>query len=188
MSTANPYQAPNADVTNSSNEPYDPKIFTAQGRIGRVRYLAFGFISYLILIPVFLVIGLIAGIGGGFEGGAGAMSGLVMILGGIAYIALIVYAFILAKRRFNDLDQSGWLSLLLIIPLVNIIVSLFLLFAPGKPISNKYGQPPSKNPIWVWICGLLMPILLIGILAAVAIPAYQDYTERALQAESLYSE
>lgn len=189
MSTSNPYQAPNANVVTASNEPYQPKIFTAQGRIGRLRYLAYGLLSYLVLIPVFMLIGLAAGFSGGDpEAGMGVLGGIGILIGVIAYIFLVVYAFMLAKRRFNDLGQSGWLSLLFIIPLVNMIVGLFLIFAPGKPVTNQYGQPPAKNPVWVVICGLLFPIAMIGILAAVAIPAYQDYVERAQQFESTYSD
>jgi len=186
MTTSNPYQAPNADVGSASTEPYQPKIFTAQGRIGRLRYLAYGFLSYLLLIPIFIVIGVVAAILG--DGATEVVEILGGIIGVVAYIALFVYSFMLYKRRFNDLGQSGWLSLLLLVPIVNIVVWLFLLFAPGKPMTNQYGQPPSKNPVWVIICAVLFPILFFGILASVALPAYSDYVERAKQAEASYSE
>lgn len=192
--TTNPYQAPASDVTQAhSNQPYQPKIFTAQGRIGRLRYLGYGMISYLCLIPIFALIGVSAGISGS-TGESGEPGVLIFVLGGIAYLALIVFSFILAKRRLNDLNQSGWLSLLLFIPLVNIVVGLWLLFAPGKKEQNNYGPYPVKNPIGIVILALIMPIAIIGILAAVAIPAYQDYVERAasyenvLENESIYSE
>ena len=186
MTTSNPYQAPNADVVSASNETYQPKVFTAKGRIGRLRYLAYGFLSYLIAIPIFGIIGLLVAMGGGSEsGGPGVIGGIGLLLGVLAYIAIAVYAFILAKRRFNDVGQSGWLSLLLLVPLVNIIVGLFLIFAPGKPESNQYGQPPAKNSNWVVAGALGLPIFVIfvGIIAAVSVPAYQDYVERAQQAE-----
>lgn len=188
MATGNPYQAPNADVVNASNDTYTPRIFTPQGRIGRLRYLAYGMLSYLLVIPVFLVVGVLAAAGASDDGGVGILGGIGMLIGAIAYIAIIVYSFMLSKRRFNDLGQSGWLSLLFIIPLVNIIVGLFLIFAPGKPMTNQYGQPPGKNPIWVIICALVYPIAIIGILAAIVVPAYSDYVERAQQAESIYTE
>ncbi len=192
--TTNPYQAPASDVTQAhSNQPYQPNIFTAQGRIGRLRYLGYGMISYLCLIPIFALIGVSAGISGS-TGESGEPGILIFVLGGIAYLALIVFSFILAKRRLNDLNQSGWLSLLLFIPLVNIVVGLWLLFAPGKKEQNNYGPYPVKNPIGIVILALIMPIAILGILAAVAIPAYQDYVERAssyenvLENESIYSE
>jgi len=186
MTNSNPYQAPKADVISASSETYQPKVFTARGRIGRLRYLAFGFLSYLAAIPAFLVVGVLAALGGGSEsGGTGLLGGLAVLIGILIYAAIVIYAFILAKRRFNDLDQSGWLSLLFLVPIANLIVALFLLFAPGKPVSNRYGQPPEKNSNLVILGALGLPILVavIGIVAAVSIPAYQDYVERAQQAE-----
>jgi len=183
MTTANPYQAPESNVTQATNNrPYQPKIFTPEGRIGRLRYLAYGMISYLCIIPVIAIIGGIIAATSGGSGELGIVGGLLI---GVVYIALIVFSFILAKRRLNDLNQSGWLSLLLIIPLVNIIVGLWLLFAPGKKESNKYGAYPVKNPVGIVILAIGMPVLMIIILASVALPAYQDYVERAASYENV---
>ncbi len=181
MTTSNPYQAPASDVTSASdNQPYQPKIFTASGRIGRLRYLAYGVISYLCLIPF----GLLAGLLGGFGSSeSGAMGGIALLFLGLGYLAMVVFMFILAKRRLNDLNQSGWLSLLLLIPLVNIFIGLWLIFAPGTKQHNSYGAQPVKNPVGIVILALVMPILMIGIIAAVSIPAYQDYVERAASYE-----
>ena len=68
---------------------------------------------------------------------------------------------------------------------MNIFVGLWLLFAPGKKEHNNYGPHPVKNPIGIVILALIMPIVMIGILAAVALPAYQDYVERAASYESV---
>ncbi|MGK0374938.1 MAG: hypothetical protein ACJA2E_001410 [Arenicella sp.] len=55
MTTANPYQAPASDLTQgNSNHPYQPTIFTTEGRIGRLRYLAYGVI---LLMPTSSSIG-----------------------------------------------------------------------------------------------------------------------------------
>src|SRR5262245_47893941 len=65
----------------------------------------------------------------------------------IAGLALHTWAgFALAAKRFHDLGSSGWLSLLLIIPLVGFIAFIYLLFAGGEDYDNRYGparrQPP----------------------------------------------
>ncbi|MBL4673140.1 MAG: DUF805 domain-containing protein [Arenicella sp.] len=181
MTTANPYQAPASDVTQAqSNRPYQPKIFTADGRIGRLRYLAYGLIINLCFVPAAL---LILAIGAATTGDSGQPSFIVWILAGIAYIALIVFSFVLAKRRLNDLNQSGWLSLLLLIPLVNLGVILWLIFAPGKKEQNSYGPYPIKNPGGIVALALILPLIaILGIIAAIALPAYVDYTERAASA------
>ena len=194
MTNANPYQAPTSDVTQAAdNQPYQPQIFSAQGRIGRLRYLGYGMISYLCLLPVLLVVGIISAISGESDGlGGASIFGVVLIV--VAYIALTVYSFMLAKRRLNDLNQSGWLSLLLLVPLVNFIFGLWILFAPGKKERNNYGPHPVKNPIGIVILAAIMPLAILGILAAVVLPAYSDYVERAssyesrLESQSSYTE
>ena len=183
MTTENPYQAPTSDVSQStSNQPYQPKIFTTKGRIGRLRYLAYGVISYLCLIPF----GALAAVFGGLSGGnSGEPSVIILLLLGLGYIALLFFMFVLAKRRLNDLNQSGWLSLLLLIPLVNLIIGLWLVFAPGKKQQNSYGPYPVKNPVGIVILALVMPVLMIGVIASIAIPAYSDYADRAASFQNL---
>ncbi|HUB93000.1 MAG TPA: DUF805 domain-containing protein [Verrucomicrobiae bacterium] len=47
-------------------------------------------------------------------------------------------------RRLHDLNQSGWLTLLILVPFVGIPLFLYLLFAPGTREQNKYGAPVSS--------------------------------------------
>ena len=63
----------------------------------------------------------------------------------IVILLAIVVGFSLSARRFHDMGQSGWLSLLLIIPLFNILVAIYLLLMPGKSGSNAYGPQPADK-------------------------------------------
>ena len=56
-----------------------------------------------------------------------------------------VFCVTLAIRRFHDLDRCGFWALLLFIPLVNFIVSLYLLFARGTVGPNSYGEDPLQQ-------------------------------------------
>lgn len=174
---SNPYNAPAADLSqmSGSDETYEPRVWAIHGRIGRLRYLAYSLLQMLIAIPV---VGLIAGI-------LYMIGERAMIVGIIlAYIPLIAIGFILAKRRFNDMNHSGWMSLLQLIPFVGIFIWLWLVFGPGDKASNDYGQPPGPNSTPVVIGALIFPaIFVVGILAAIALPAYQDYTKRARAAQ-----
>jgi uncharacterized membrane protein YhaH (DUF805 family) len=70
---------------------------------------------------------------------------------------LLVYIFIpgfilftwaklaLAAKRFHDLGKSGWLSLVLFIPLFGLIAVIFLLVAPGDDYDNQYGLSRSSG-------------------------------------------
>jgi uncharacterized membrane protein YhaH (DUF805 family) len=42
-------------------------------------------------------------------------------------------------RRFHDRNKSGWYSLFMLIPLVNIFFSFYLFFAPSVE-PNKFGE------------------------------------------------
>lgn len=81
---------------------------------------------------------------------------------------------------------SGWLWLALLVPFVNVVLSLLLLFMPGEQSANRFGPPPPPNSTGVKVLAfswLLFPVFG-GILAAIAIPAYQSYIERAQAAQA----
>lgn len=174
----NPYSAPGAALSGmaGSHETYEPKLFAMKGRIGRLRYIAYLFgISILNMVPVMVIMGVL-GATGMFAGSPDAMAGVSMLF----YIPLMVFSFVLAKRRFNDANRSGWLALLLLVPILNFVVSLYLLFAAGTEGDNDYGPAPSPNSTLVKVVAMIVPVVfIVGVLAAIAIPAYSDYTQRA---------
>lgn len=49
-------------------------------------------------------------------------------------------------RRLHDSGKSGWLLLLMLVPLVNIL-GFGLLCVHGTPFPNHYGAPPPKLEI-----------------------------------------
>lgn len=172
MESTNLYSSPGSRLDAGSVQPYQPKVFALSGRIGRVRYLAYGLINSLISV---LVVAFSAGLL------AAHSSVLFVAIGGIAYLAMIVYSIILMKRRLNDLDKSGWLGLLMIIPIVNFVMALYLLFGPGTSGQNRFGPPPTKNNTGTILAAVVAPVLLVVLMAGVAIPQYQAYIQRVQQ-------
>ncbi len=178
----NPYASPQATVIDHhDNETYEPRVFAIHGRIGRLRYLAYGMgLSMLFMMIAGGLAGALAGASGN-NAAASSMGTLIML----AYVPMLALSLIMMKRRFNDLDKSGWWSLLMLVPLLNVFLGLYLTFAPGTQGSNRYGPAPAKNSSGVVILGLLIPfVAMIGIMAAIAIPAYQDYVKRAKAAQA----
>lgn len=176
MSAVNPFTPPRAevaDVHSAATEFSTPKVWSASGRIGRVRYIAYLMVGYL----VFLV-------GGGILAAiVGAVSSASV---GIAafYLALIpylVFSFMCGIQRAHDMGWSGWSVLLLLIPLVAFVWML----NPGSKGANRFGAPPPPNTTGVvvgaWL-SLGIPVV-VGILAAIALPAYQNYVTRAKAAQ-----
>lgn len=179
MST-NPYQTPEGQLTTDDQAVGEIKFFSPASRINRLRYWAHSMLFTFAMLGVFLVIGLV---------GYFVSSAVGIVLAVIAYIAMIVFSFILMIQRLHDLNKTGWLSLLCLIPLANLYLFVLLIFFKGTEGRNNYGLQTPPNKTWHWVLGLSMGLLvpLIGIVAAVALPAYQNYVTRAQSFESSYN-
>jgi uncharacterized membrane protein YhaH (DUF805 family) len=167
MANVNPYQAPAAAVADVGDQTQPVKVFSVSGRIGRARYFAYGFGFYILFGFVGSLLAVPLG-----EAGVALMA--------VTGIAAIVLAFMLTIQRCHDFNMSGWLSLLLVVPLVNLI----FLFIPGTDGPNRFGGPTPPNSVGVLIAAWFFPALMvIGIIAAIALPAYVDYQKRAGQVQ-----
>ncbi|HKJ50304.1 MAG TPA: DUF805 domain-containing protein [Gammaproteobacteria bacterium] len=171
MNEPNPYSTPGADLGNAQDSLYQPKIFSFSGRIGRMRYLAYGFgLSLLMNVAMIPFIGATA-LMGGMAGDPGSMGMLSIVLLAVIGIVSLVFAVMWLKRRFNDLNRSGWWMLLFFIPVVNLIVGIYLLFFPGTDGPNNFGPAPAANSIGVLILGwLAIAAIVLGIVGAIAAP------------------
>lgn len=164
----NPFIAPQAAVDDDqdfADSSFKLNIFSCAGRIGRVRYLTYSIGLGLLII--------LAG---------GALSAITSpILFFVAYVAVFYVNIMLTIKRCHDFDTTGWLSLLILIPLVNLVFMLI----PGTNGPNRFGRKTAPNgSTGVILIAIFVGIVVIGILAAIAIPAYQDYTQRARAAQS----
>jgi uncharacterized membrane protein YhaH (DUF805 family) len=159
----NPYGAPRAAVGDRTEQYQPVRILAVSGRIGRARYVVYSIVLSMLLM-------LIAGVATAFLGPLG-MAVLV-----VAYIAMIVISIMLTIQRSHDFNMSGWFSLLALVPFVN----LMFWFIPGTDGPNRFGAKTPPNSTAVMIGLWIIPaIFVLGIVAAVSVPAYQDYVKRA---------
>ena len=175
MNTANPYTPPRANVADVDTDAvYQPvKLWTSEGRVGRLRYLAYTASAYLVYALAMAVVGVISG-----ALHAPQLVGVGTLILLIPYVLFIVLVGI---QRAHDMDQSGWTLLLQLIPLVVLI----WVFKPGSAGANRFGAPPPANTGTVKVLAFVFPVLMVtGILAAIALPAYQGYVKRARAAQA----
>ena len=132
MESRNPYAAPRANVTTGEDpERYgEVRVFAVRGRLGRARYLGYSFgLSLLIL----MLIGLAAAFGGD--------SAPAVLFGAVGYASIVVVQFMLTVQRAHDMNTSGWLSLILLVPFAGFVFWV----VPGSKGENKYGLRPPPN-------------------------------------------
>lgn len=74
----------------------------------------------------------------------GCVLGWIPILGWLISLALIVPGIAVGVRRLHDLNKTGWLYLLCLIPIVGAILLIVWFVQPGTAGSNQYGDDPKQ--------------------------------------------
>lgn len=85
-------------------------------------------------------------------------------LGNFLNLIWMIPFLLFSVKRFHDRNQSGWWCILLLIPIVNIFVGLYLLFAPGELHPNQYGhkrETQTWESIFAWIYIVLAAFVLL---------------------------
>ncbi len=176
MTSSSPYQPPRGAITPTAPTRYgEIHPFSHRGRLGRVRYIGYSVGLGLLINLLAVGWGALATLSGDREPGLFALGGVVLL------VALAVaFSVLLAIQRLHDFDASGWWSAFALVPLANLVLYLTLLIMPGTQGANRFGDPPPPNSTGVILLALVLPLVfVVGILAAIAIPAYQNYTESA---------
>lgn len=156
-----PYATPQAQVGERLPEFGELKPFTTDGRIGRLRFLAWTLVLMLVCAPIF-----------GIAAAGFALSTAVgVILMVILSVALVIVGVMINVQRLHDIGWSGWLLLITIVPLVGSVFSLLMLVMPGTNGPNRYGPMPPANTTAVKVlAGLWIVFIVLAVIVGVAMP------------------
>lgn len=148
----NPYNAPAADFVQSIDgaATYEPAFASLHGRIGRARYLAYTILPWILLMIASVILGMFA-----------RRIPIADMLFWLLYIPVLGLLFVMSIRRLNDMNLSGWLSLLGLIPIINLLLWVGLMAAPGTDGPNRHGPAPGGNTTAVLIAAWAGPILVV---------------------------
>ena len=150
--------------------------WSVRERIGRIRYAAYSFGVDLICALVYAVLFAAAG-------SAGPEAPVTLLALPVALFT-VVMQFIFAIRRLHDMKSTGWLSLLLLVPLLNFVFALVLLFAPGSDGDNRFGPKPPPNHLGLYLLAFSAPaVFFFGIVLSVAIPSFMSMSSKAAAIE-----
>jgi uncharacterized membrane protein YhaH (DUF805 family) len=67
-------------------------------------------------------------------------------LGGIYSLAVFIPGLAVAIRRLHDVGKSGWMVLIILIPIIGWIWFLILMIRDSDLENNKYGPNPKITP------------------------------------------
>lgn len=130
-----------------------------EGRMGRMRYLGSN------------ALGLACGLGLwiGLMAVAISLSKAALLWGGgLITLLLVLWSIRLTVLRLHDLNRSGWWALLQLVPGLNAVFSLVLVFWPGSPDENDYG-PALDDAQWLLA---LFGVVVFGATALVTSPQF----------------
>jgi uncharacterized membrane protein YhaH (DUF805 family) len=163
----NPFVPPQAaleDARTEADTEFKLNLFSPSGRIGRLRYLGYSFGLPILIMAVTGILSFL-------------ISPMLVYLG---WIVMIYVQVMLAIKRSHDFNVTGWISPLAFVPLVGLI----FLFVPGTDGPNRFGNKTAPNGSAGLVVVLaLVGVMVIGILAAIAIPAFQQYNQKAKAAQ-----
>ena len=100
---------------------------------------------------------------------------IAMALAAVVTLVAVLWQIAAMIRRAHDLNRSGWLVLVILIPAVNVLLLAYLAAWSGTETHNRFGAPP-KNGLLLWLAYIALVLIPFG-LAPTALLQYDDYLQ-----------
>ena len=122
-------------MENANGTSFLRKYVSFSGRISRSEYWALK----LLILPIILLYGVAM-----VWDKTGNDSG-ILVLFVIIFISYIYFNIVADVRRLHDIGESGWLVLLELVPLANIVIAAFLFFKGSQSAGNQHKDLKSSH-------------------------------------------
>lgn len=148
------------------------------GRATRAEYWYFTLINMLVVVALGFVDSLI---------GFAFLDMPFGLLGGVYSLAILMPYWAVTVRRLHDTGRSGWWLLLELLPGIGHLLLFIFMVLDSHYNDNEYGANPKPGQqggsslLLVLVVILVLLPAIIGFIAAIALPAYQDYVSRTQQ-------
>lgn len=171
--------------TSSSRPPQFPfrdSPFSIHGRFNRMSYLGgYGLIYLVTLLGYFILASFL----GSFQLSSNlfnfefysSLSGASALIVWAFSLFLIYLNIVLVVRRLHDLNKSGWMGLLLFIPVVQFFFMIYLLLASGTAGPNEYGPVRPATFIEKLMAWLILVAISISLISTAGIFYYFSGTD-----------
>ena len=109
------------------------------GRARRAEYWWFVLMNFIVITAIAIVSLILYSV-------SDTLGVLGIVIYAVYALAVIVPGVAVAVRRLHDTNKSGWMILVVLIPLVGPILILVFYFTDGDPGPNQYGPSPKYAP------------------------------------------
>lgn len=154
--------------------PFKDSPFSIHGRFNRMSYLGgYGLIYLVTLLGYFILASFL----GSFQLSSNlfnfefysSLSGASALVVWAFSLFLIYLNIVLVVRRLHDLNKSGWMGLLLFIPVVQFFFMIYLLLASGTAGPNEYGPVRPATFIEKLMAWLILVAILVSLISTAGI-------------------
>lgn len=114
------------------------ELFTCDGRISRGEYIKKFLFLLFSIIPLIIIFVFLVEFLGDF------VEDILTLLLGIIGVFINISFLMLSIRRLHDLNKSGWLILIAVVPLIDIAFFIYLLACQGTSGPNDFGPEPES--------------------------------------------
>lgn len=123
-------------------------LFSTKGRMRRLHYSLL-ILTITVVVMAIVLVGLFAFPNPDYdpeerEPGVSPLSSGAIILVTLVYLVSLPITLIAGIKRLKDTDNSPWMILLTLVPVLGLIMALYMLFAEGTIGPNKYGPDPKR--------------------------------------------